>query len=145
MAPPRGNQKIFMQREAGSFLILAMPTNTFLFLRQGLNIHPRWHETCYVALAGIELATIRVLCLQACHETLQRHFLALEVQNSSYIRHGLGGTFDSGDASPEPAGMMPKTNAAASHQPRYPLCYIHSLAPDQKNKPLITLQLAQMV
>lgn len=109
-----------MQREAGSFLILAVSTNTFLFLRQGLNIHPRWHETYYVALAGLELATVRVLCFQACHEALQRHFLALEVQNSSYIRHGLGGPLTQGDASPEPAG-----NAAPNERS----CFLSALMP----------------
>lgn len=97
-----------MQREAGSFLIPDLPTNTFLYLRQGLNIQPRWHETCYVALVGLELATVRVLCLQACHEALRRYFLVLEVENSSCI-YGMAlvASLTQGDASPEPAGMMP--------------------------------------
>lgn len=53
--------------------------------RQAPFYSPRWHETWYVSLAGLELATIRVLCLQACHEALRRLFLALEVQNSPCI------------------------------------------------------------
>lgn len=79
-----------MQREAGSFL------------------QPRWHETWYVALAGLELAAVRVLCLQACHEALRRLFLALEVRNSPCIYGmALAASLTQGDASPEPAGRRP--------------------------------------